>query len=435
MPIILNKEKLIGAEGLSASERKLRREGLEILEAGLSAIDTKSILSKKVRMEGGMLCVDDKSFACSSYERIFFIGIGKCAFDGAETIEEIIGDKLTSGIVVDVKSGILKRIDSYKGTHPYPSEINVGITREILQMIKGVTERDLVLVLVSGGGSSLFSMPKNVNAEELVRITKALTEAGADIYELNTVRKHLSEVLGGGLARLCFPAEVVSLIFSDVLGNDLSMVASGPTVLDTTSVDDAKNILRKYSICEKVGMSCVDLVETPKDQKYFERVKNVLVVSNRTALDAMKTKAENLGYSASIETEMLKGEARVVGENLASTEILGNTCLLFGGETTVSIKGDGDGGRNQELALSALLSVRDHTILISSSSDGWDNTEFAGALADRALRTKSEQMGLEIGDYLERNDSFNYFEKVCGGIYTGRLGSNVSDLVIMLNNK
>lgn len=434
MPIILNKDELIGAEGLSSNEKKLRSDGLNILEAGLGAIDTKTILSKKIRMDGEMLCIEDISFKCSIYERIFFIGIGKCAFDGAEVIEEVLGDKLTAGTVIDVKSGILKRVESYKGTHPYPSEINVGITREILQMIKGVTERDLVLILVSGGGSSLFSMPRNVNTEELVKITKALTEAGADIYELNTVRKHLSHVLGGGLAQLAYPAEVVSLIFSDVLGNDLSMVASGPTVMDMTTIEDAKQILHKYKICEKIGIPCMDLVETPKDQKYFKKVKNILVVSNKTALEAMKSKAENLGYSASIETETIKGEARTVGAELASKELERKSCLLFGGETTVTISGDGNGGRNQELALSALLSLNDRRLIISSSSDGWDNTKFAGGLADTPLKIKARKSNLDIGEYLKRNDSFSFFEKINGGIYTGRLGSNVSDLVIMLNN-
>lgn len=422
MEIIKNKEELLD------ENKELREKALDILEAGLEAIDTKTILRKKLEFNEGVLCIEGMDFKCSFYERIFFIGIGKCAFEGAKVVEDIFGDYLTQGIVIDVKGGILKKIKSYEGTHPYPSEQNVTVTKEILEMIKGVTERDLVLILISGGGSSLLCAPHMINCEKLVEITKELTKKGADIYELNTVRKHLSEVQGGELARLCFPAQTVSLIFSDVLGNDLSMIASGPTVLDNTTIEDAKNILEKYQI----SFDQDTLIETPKDPKYFENVKNILMVSNKDALVAMKEKAESFGFDTKIETETLSGNATEIGKEFAKKTLSQNTCLLFGGETTVEIKDGGEGGRNQEMALSALLNIEDDRVLICSSSDGWDNTPFAGALVDKYLLEKTKKLNISSEEFLNSSDSFNFFKKVGGGISTGRLGSNVSDLVIIL---
>jgi len=421
--IILNKDELL------ESNSKLRRDALQILEAGYSAINTEKILRSQITLEeGGALCIENTGFQCSFYERIFFVGIGKCAFEGAEVIEDILGDQLTDGVVIDVKIGSLKKIRCYQGTHPYPSEANVFATREILEMIKGVTERDLVLVLISGGGSSLLCQPHNISVENLIEITKTLTQRGADIFELNTVRKHLSLVQGGNLAKLCFPSQVVSLIFSDVLGNDISMIASGPTIIDTTSKEDAGKILKKYEIQN------YEITETPKDQKYFDNVKNVLVCSNQNALIAMKSKAEELGFNTSIETEKLSGDASEVGKELATKEIRAKTCLLFGGETTVKIMGEGGmGGRNQEMALSALPLIKPNSVLICAASDGWDNTPHAGALVDSELFEKAKNLNLSPEKFLAKSDSYNFFKQVeDGALCTGRLGSNVSDLYIML---
>ncbi len=428
MSIISNKEQL--------ATNPLRKDALEILEAGYAAIDTEKVLRKKILFDGQTLCVTELpslSYCLSFYERIFFIGIGKCAYDGAKVIEEILGDKLTDGIAIDVKGGPLKKIRSYVGTHPYPSEVNISITEQVLGMIKGVTEKDLILVLVSGGGSSLFCLPHNMSIETLVNITKTLTQKGADIYELNTVRKHFSEIQGGGLAKFCYPAQVVSLIFSDVLGNDIGMVASGPTVYDKTTVADAAMILMKYDVLSTCIPQDCQFLETPKHPKYFVNVKNFLVSSNRNALDAMKTKAEELGYRADIETTALSGNASEIGKNLAMGEPREKSCLLLGGETTVKVNGDGIGGRNQELALSALPHMKPDSLLVSVSSDGWDNTDHAGALADIELLEKAKAKNLSPEEYLKRSDSYNFFKNVeDGAISTGRMGSNVSDLYIML---
>lgn len=431
MSLIKNRSELLKENG------KLRGDALDILEAGLEAINTEKVLKSKIFLNGDTFCVDAVSeggmgFQCQFFERIFFIGIGKCAFDGAKVVEDVLGDKLTAGIVLDVKAGVLKRIKSFQGTHPFPSETNMSATKQILEMVADVTEKDLILVLISGGGSSLLCLPHEINCESLTSVTQELFKKGADVFELNTVRKHLSEVQGGGLAKILFPAQVVSLIFSDVLGDDLGMIASGPTVYDHTTVDDALNILKKYEIPS--DMILQSLIETPKDPRYFAKVRNFLLVSNQNALGAMNEKAGELGYESKIETKTLFGDAEEIGKKIASIKIKPKTTILFGGETTVKIKGGGVGGRNQELALSALSYLPENAVLVSLASDGWDNTPCAGALADKKIFKKAKSSGLDPKKFLEESNSFSFWQKLGdGGISTGRLGSNVSDLVIMLS--
>ena len=386
MSIILNKEEL--------ATNPLRKDALEILEAGLEVIDTEKILQKKF---------PDivKNFDLKSYNKIFFVGIGKCALDGAKVIEEILGDYLTEGIVLDIKQGNLKKIRSLAGTHPYPSEQNVEATKEILKMVGSLTEKDLVICLISGGGSALFELPMpGITLDNIIEKTKELTAKGADIYELNAIRKSMSQVKGGKFAKLCYPAQIISLIFSDVLGNDLSVIASGPTVLDEPS----------------------------------EKVKNILLVSNHDALEAMKVKAEEFGFNTTIETEVLSGNAAEMGKELAIRKPKSNTCILFGGETTVRVpQNHGIGGRNQEMALSALLYLRPDSVLICAASDGWDNTDHAGALTDTELLQKAKNLNLVPEEFLMHGDSYNFFKNIGdGAICTGKLESNVSDLCIML---
>ena len=374
---------------------------MEILEAGYEAIDTEKILRRKISVKDGVLNIDGYFLNLKSYNKILFAGIGKCALNGARVIEEILGDYLTSGVALDVKIGDLRKIKSFAGTHPYPSEQNVAFTGQILEMVKNLSEKDLVICLISGGGSSLFELPvSGIDLDTIVEETKQLTAKGADIYELNKVRKSMSQVKGGKFAEICSPAQVVSLIFSDVLGNDISVVASGPTVSDIPS----------------------------------ERVKNILVVSNADALEAMEEKAQALGYIASIETDRFSGNAKEMGKELALRKPKPKTCILFGGETTVKIpENHGEGGRNQEMALSALPHMPPDSILVCAASDGWDNTDHAGAIADKELFEKAKTLSLSSEEFLERGDSYNFFKQIAdGAIYTEKLGSNVSDLYIML---
>ena len=417
-------------EELATSQ--LRRDALTILEAGYSAINPRALIMSKVSLKGEELCIEDETYTCSLYERIFFVGIGKCGIDAAAAFEEILGDRITDGIVLDVRPTTLPHIRSFVGTHPYPSEANVSATGEIVKMLTGVTERDLVIVLISGGGSALLCLPNEMDCETLAHFTKLLMERGANIRELNTVRKHLSRIHGGNLAKLCYPAKVVSFILSDVPGNDISFIASGPTVMDTTSVADAEAVLRKYNLVNECQSASCTLIETPKEQKYFEKVSNLLLMTNRDALAGMQRSAENLGYHARILTDTLTGEARESGAALVREAKEPHECVLAAGETTVTVPKPGKGGRNQEMVLGALSIIPENVVFIAAASDGWDNSDVAGALGDHTLFIHAVDKSLDANEHLRENSSYTFFADVGGHIKTGRTGSNVADLFIVL---
>ncbi len=400
----------------------LRRDALEILEAGYQAILTKEVVRSQVEVDGKNLKIDGHIFSLNAYERIFFVGIGKCAFDAGEVFEEKLHGWLTDGIILDVRGAPLQKLRSHIGTHPFPSEVNMEVTRSITKLLEGLTERDLLISVISGGASSLLCLPYDLSCEDLATMTKTLMGKGATIAELNTVRKHTSQIQGGQFAKLAYPATVVSLIFSDVPGNDIGMVASGPTVLDTTAVADARAILEKYGVS-----NIKNLLETPKEEKYFECVHNILFVTNMKALEAMKRMAEKLGYEATVENAELQGEAREVGRRLASEVVEQKTCRLFGGETTVTTIKEGKGGRCLEVALGALGAMRGGVVVVAATSDGWDNTPFAGALGDSDVLRRAQEIGLDPAVASLENQSYAFFEKVGTHIDTGRTGANVSD--------
>lgn len=419
------------------AKNDLRKAVLEIAEAGLEAIDTEKIIKEDVRLENDELFIKDKIFSLNKTGRIFVVGVGKCSLEAAAVLEDVLRERIFDGIVIDVCGGKkLNKIKGCLGDHPFPTERNINATKEIISLLADTKENDLVIFIVSGGGSTLLCQPTNFTCQNEKEIIECLFRAGAEIEEINTIRKHISFARGGFLAKYAYPAQAVSLIFSDVPGDKTEFIASGPTVKDTTTVSDAKRILDKYGICEKCGFSEESLIETPKENKYFERVENVLIVSNQNALEAMKKKSEELGFSAKIYSVCLSGEARKIGGKIIDEleKAPEKTVLLYGGETTVNIVGQGKGGRNQELALSALSFVGENEIIASIASDGKDNAEFAGALCDAGTKRKSEKLRLDIENYLNNNDSFHFFEKTGDYILTGDTGSNVSDLVIALKD-
>ncbi len=340
----------------------------------------------------------------------------------------------------------------FKGTHPLPSRKNFLFTKKITKRFQGkLTKDDLVIVLVCGGGSAMLVYP-NIPLKKYIQVNQELLKSGANIYEMNTIRKHLDLVKGGGLLKVLYPAKVISFIFSDVPGNDLSFIASGPTVKDKTKIADALKIIKKYKL---KSVKKEDLIETPKEEKYFKNVRNILALSNLTALKAMKEKAESLGIKAKILTDNLKGDVKDVAKFLfQEIKKSKEKILIAGGETTVKVKGKGKGGRNQELVLwflkytdlygskmdntdnknqrsSALDPRKSAYVIISLNSDGWDNTEFAGAIGDKITLEKAKKLKLEIDNFLENNDSFHFFQKTKDGIITGRLPVNVADLIIL----
>jgi len=411
----------------------LRSDALTILEEGYKAIETKKVIESQVRLEKAILTVAQKSYDLSTFDRVFLFCIGKCAADAGLVLEEILGEHLTDGVVLDVRGVPLKKLRSAVGTHPFPSAQNIVAAESIGDMLDTTTEKDLVLAVVSGGGSALLCLPNDMKCESTASITQSLMKAGASIQEVNTVRKHMSKIQGGWFAKRAYPAHVVSLIFSDVPGDDMSIIASGPTAKDNTTKEDAERILLKYNVRNNCSLPHCEVTETPKEDMYFEKVENILVLTNSTALEAMKKKAQELGYEAHIQTNNQEGEACVFGQSIIMKHVKKRSCYIYGGETTVCVHGEGKGGRNQEVALSSLLSTKNGGVVVAAASDGWDNSNIAGAIADIHTLEKAKNLGLDVKDHLVRNASYDFFEKTGDGIQTGRLGSNVADLYMIIS--
>src|SRR3990167_1959157 len=271
-----------------------RKIALEIIETALSSIQSENVIGKSIAVSYNTLNIKDKTFDLSGFERIFLIGFGKGSARNSKFIEEKLGEKLTEGYVIDTNPEDFKKVKFTKGTHPLPSEQNLIFTKFLLKdELRDLSEKDLFIVVITGGGSALFENPYRVTLDKLISIEEQLLKSGADIFEMNTVRQHLSLLKGGGLLKYLYPAKVISIISSDVPGNDLSVISSGPTVRDHTTVEDALNIVDKYHLKE---ITIDDFTQTPKEDKYFENVFNFLILSNQTALEAMKQKAHDLGF-------------------------------------------------------------------------------------------------------------------------------------------
>jgi len=410
---------------------------LSIAEAGYTAIETPQVIRNAVSLSGDTLSIQGASYNLNEYEHVYVLGVGKCAHDSAVELESILGERIAEGVVIDVRtSNALRRIQCFAGSHPFPTNENAGFTAQMLALAEKATEHDLVLVIVSGGGSTLLCQPDTHTCADEAGLVQHLFKEGATIEELNTIRKHLSKARGGHIAATAHPAEVVSLIFSDVPGDDIRTIASSPTVRDETTLEEAREVFTKYG-AENCGFSIDHLFETPKDEAMFKRVHNKLVLKNTTALEAMKVRAEELGYAATIKETKLQGEARVVAEELINEIRMEKprTIHLYGGETTVTITGPGKGGRNEEMSLAAVPLIEEDELLVSLASDGRDNTDFAGGIADKYTKGKAEDAGLKPEDYLYTNDSFSFFHTLQQGIMTGYTGANVADLVIVIKHE
>lgn len=407
-----------------------RRKVLEIIEAGLESIQVKNILNKSFSLKSNFLKFKNKEFNLNNFERVFVIGFGKGSSEIVKIISRALDKKITKGFDIDVTKNNLATIGFTVGTHPLPSQINLSFTEKVLKETDKLTIKDLVLVVVCGGGSVLFEATKSVNLQTLNKLNNALLRSGATISEINTVRKHLSRVKGGGLAKHLYPATVISLIFSDVPGNDLSVIASGPTTKNKSSINAAKQILQKYKISKLFSLKQNDFIETPTDEKYFRNVHNILMTSNLDCLNAMKNKAEKLGLRARIYSDRFQYDARKAGKKLIEITRQGEI-LLVGGETTLQVHGHGKGGRNQTLVLESLPHIKNNTIIASFDSDGWDFYGFAGGIGDKLTIEKIKKLNLDRESFLKDDNSYELFKKVGDGIDTGKLSSNVSDFIIV----
>lgn len=426
--------KIQNLEALTTTDA--RRELLAIAEAGLEAIDTDRVLRGMMRIEDNSLFLGGVKIELTSTKKIIFIAIGKCAAEAAAVAESVLGDRITRGVVVDVKICPvgLSQIKTFCGTHPLPSDENMNAAEAIVESLKGLTENDLVIFVVSGGGSTLLFLPEDRRDRNEKLVFTALTDAGADIHEMNVVRKHMSLARGGYLAQYAYPARIVSFIFSDVIGDDLSSIASGPTVKDLTTSEDAAKVLAKYNVLKTCNIEKCGLVETPKDDKYFEHATNILAVSNVFALNAMRKAAEAMGYRVEIRSTTLAGEAadvaRMAAESLHAAPP--RTALLWGGETTVTVHGKGNGGRNITVCAEALSDIKEGEEILSLASDGRDHGPYAGAICDTMTAKAAVDGGADVQAYLADNNTYPLFEKIGQYIMTGDTGSNVSDLLIAL---
>ncbi len=412
-----------------------REVALAIAETGLQAIATTTVIQQSVALNTNLLTVGGHEYDLSHYGRLFIVGVGKCSLDAAVELEALLGERITDGLVIDVRDDVtLKHVRVRKGTHPYPSEENIRHTRELLDLLAGADEHDLVLGIISGGGSTLLCQPKTHTADDETKLVRYLFQEGATIEELNVIRKHLSLARGGNLAAAVHPAALATLIFSDVPGDDLAVISSGATVLDHSTKEDARNVLERFRVAETIGFSPEHLLETPKDPTLFSTTDNTLALTNMTALSAMAKVATEHGYHPQIVDTRLTGIARTVAEAVV-TSLHGassGTVLLYGGETTVTITGHGVGGRNQELVLAAVPLLAEGEAIISLASDGHDNSDHAGAIADATSVEKAKSKNLDASAYLADNNSFTFFHLLEDALVTGYTGANIADLVIAI---
>jgi hydroxypyruvate reductase len=413
---------------------------LAIAEAALEAIDTGAAIRRAVALDGDTLRIAGQAVPFAPAGRLRLVAVGKCATAAAAALRDVLGTALHDGIVLDVAEAARLPLGSLTvlyGTHPMPSEANVEATRAVLRLLEGGRPDDVVLGAISGGGSTLLCLPPpgGTVAGERVAL-EALFRAGATIQEINTVRKHASLARGGNLARAAQPARVIGLVFSDVPGAPPEFVASGPTYPDLRSLADAQRVLARYGVSSGQGADRLALVETPKDPAIFARVTNTVVVSNQVALDAMATAAKRAGCAAEVRTATLSGEAREVAASVLR-DLEAATCgtaLLYGGETTVTVRGAGRGGRNLELALAAVAGVRDDALVLTLATDGRDNGDLAGAIADAVTRNAARAAGADPAAYLAANDSYGFFARVSQALETGSTGANVADLIVALRS-
>lgn len=407
-----------------------RKIVLDLIEAALSSIIPEAVMNANFKLQNNELIIQNQKINLNEYERIFLLGFGKGSAKFSKLIEETLKSKLTKGFVIDIIEQDFEKTEFTLGTHPLPSTDNLNFTQKVINNLNDLTDKDLVLVVICGGGSVMFEKPFSIDLTKLIEVNHTLLNSGADIMEVNTIRKHLSLTKGGGLAKILSPAKVFSLIFSDIPGNDLSFIASGPTVIDKTTIDDALNIYRKYKL-EDLGLQIYDFKETPKEDAEFKHVENILMLSNLTALNAMKQKAKDLNIPAEIFSEKFQSNSELAGKTLIN-KTSAHSILLTGGETVVKVKNPkGVGGRNQEVVLSALFELDENTTIASFDSDGWDNSPAAGAIGDLQTLQKAKDQELNPQEFLEENNSLVFFKNIRDAIVTDRLSSNISDLFIV----
>ncbi len=437
---------------------RLKADALLLFKKGIDAVNGYKVVKDALRLEGDVLNVvaqgKFKKVDLSQFKRVHLVGVGKASVAMAKAAKEVLGERVSSSFVVTkyaYASDAPSDLRVVESAHPIPDENSYKNARELFRLCNEAKEDDLIINVVSGGASSLLSFPAGeITLEDKRFATSLLLKSGATIEEINIVRKHLSKIKGGQLARAAFPATMLTLILSDVIGDDLGTIASGLTSPDSSTFIQAYRVIEKYRL-EKLMPDSVlarlqrgiegKIAETPKpDDECFNRTHNIVVGSNRIALKAIEDSAKELGYEAGILTDELKGEAREVAKNLAKrakhlAKASRKACLIAGGETTVTVVGHGKGGRNTEMTLAAAIEL-DNTpniVFLSAGTDGTDgNTDAAGAIADGSTLSRAKNLGLVANGYLQNNDSHDFFKLVGDLVITGTTNTNVMDIQIIL---
>jgi glycerate 2-kinase len=421
----------------------VRRQALSIFRAALHAAEPVQAVLSHVRLEKNILIAGGRRYRLSAFENIYVIGAGKAGAGMAMAMERVLGGRITAGFVNAPNTAQVRHVEINAAGHPIPDRRGVAGARRIAQIASQAGADDLVVCLISGGASALLPLPAlPITLAEKQKITRLLLHCGANIHEINCVRKHISGLKGGQLARLAYPATLLTLILSDVVGDDLDVIGSGPTVPDRSTLADARAILEKYRIANKLSP---DAVETPKPgDKIFAKTRNVIVGSNALAVDAAALEARRLGFNTLVLSTRLEGEAREAARvyaaiakeiRAAGRPLKAPACVISGGETTVTIRGAGLGGRNQEFALAAALGIQGlrKVVILSAGTDGADGpTDAAGAIADGSTIARAEALGLNAAAFLHNNDSYHFFKATGDLIKTGPTGTNVADIQLIL---
>ena len=433
-----------------------RERALAIMEAALLAVDPVEAVKRALLLQESTLQVGAMRYDLHGYEHIYVVGAGKASAAMARALEDVLGGRITAGWI-NVKDGYTaptRTITIHEAGHPVPDARSVEGSREIASLSRTAGPRDLVFCLISGGGSALMTLPvEGIPLNDMELLTQALLRSGATINEINSIRKHLSQLKGGRLSRLAQPAQVISLILSDVIGNPLDVIASGPSSPDPTSFAQAYAVLHKYNLWHEVPAAIVQhlqqgmegqISETPKvDDKALRRTQNVIIASNEHAAHAAREKARQLGLNSMFLSTFVEGEAREVAKVFAAIarEIASSgqpiprpACIVAGGETTVTVRGQGLGGRNQELAMAAapLIAGLADVAIIALGTDGTDGpTDAAGAVSTGRTAHRAAQKALSITDYLADNAAYHFFQALGDLIITGPTNTNVNDLIFV----
>ncbi|MGI9553357.1 MAG: glycerate kinase type-2 family protein [Thermodesulfobacteriota bacterium] len=439
------------------SEKKLRKDAREIFNDALDAADPKRCVFEHVSLKDGTLSVDSQNYKISDYKSIFVVAFGKAASLMAKSVEELLGNSITEGIVISNSRPdySFNKMDFYLSSHPMPDDKSLQAAIKVTSLLDKTGEDDLVIFLISGGGSSILAMPREgISIEEKRKVTEKLLLSGVDTHGINTVRKKLSQIKGGGLLKKAIPAQIITLILSDVVGDKLDVIASGPTVADTATFEEAWRVIEALKLehvippkvlvhLDKGRKGLIPKLLTKKELNY-EKQQTVIVGNNYKSLVASEKKANDLGYNTLLLSSQISGEAKEVAKVIAgiafeierlNTPVKKPACIIFGGETTVNVTGSGKGGRNTETAIAFCMEIIGHSNIVGlfSGTDGIDGpTDAAGAICDGNSRLVARTHNTSARDHLADNNSYNFFERLDDLIKTGPTGTNVMDIGIVL---